>query len=103
MKFCSHCGKELADAAVVCPACGCAQSGYDTSKSKDSSNAGYGVLGFCIPIVGLILWLIWKDEYPLRAKSTGTGALIGGILMVVFWIIYFFIVGAAMVSVHSYY
>ncbi len=24
MKYCSHCGKELVDEAVVCPNCGCA-------------------------------------------------------------------------------
>lgn len=26
MKFCSHCGKELFDEAVICPGCGCAAS-----------------------------------------------------------------------------
>ena len=24
MKYCSQCGKELVDEAVVCPSCGCA-------------------------------------------------------------------------------
>ncbi|MBQ9859817.1 MAG: zinc ribbon domain-containing protein [Clostridia bacterium] len=27
MKFCTHCGKELLDAAVICPGCGCAVEG----------------------------------------------------------------------------
>ena len=26
MKYCSHCGAEIADQAVVCPKCGCAQT-----------------------------------------------------------------------------
>ena len=37
-------------------------------------------LGFFIPIVGLILYLVWKDQTPLKAKSAGKGALIGAIV-----------------------
>ena len=36
MKFCSHCGKELRNEAVICPKCGC-KTGY---KHRDSSNQG---------------------------------------------------------------
>lgn len=38
---------------------------------------GFAVLGFFFPIVGLILYLVWHTEYPLKAKSCGKGALIG--------------------------
>ena len=38
-------------------------------------------LGFFIPIVGLILYLVWKDQTPLKAKSAGKGALIGAIVL----------------------
>lgn len=44
--------------------------------TPDAPNIGFGVLGFFIPIVGLILFLVWKDQTPLRAKSAGKGALI---------------------------
>ena len=60
MKYCSKCGKELMDEAVVCPGCGCAQSGNAVQNQQDSDNFGWACLGFCIPIVGLILYLIWK-------------------------------------------
>lgn len=36
MKFCTHCGKEIADEAVVCPGCGCktnAQSAVNNAQS----------------------------------------------------------------------
>lgn len=41
----------------------------------------WGLLGCCIPIAGLILFLVWKDNKPNTAKSAGIGALIGVILI----------------------
>lgn len=55
------------------------------SQQTDSegSTVGWGILGFFIPIVGFILWLIWKDEHPARAKSAGIGCLVSICLGVV--------------------
>lgn len=94
--FCKKCGKEISDDAVVCPNCGCATDNYNQVKTteKDSSSFGYAVLGFFIPIVGLILYLIWKDSTPLRAKSAGKGALVSVIVSVVIGIIYGVAVGS---------
>jgi hypothetical protein len=47
---------------------------------SDAPSMGYAVLGFFIPLAGLILYLVWKDQYPLRAKSAGKGALFGFIV-----------------------
>ena len=38
-------------------------------------------------MIGLILYLVWKDDYPLRAKSCGKGALIGVIVAVALWVL----------------
>lgn len=107
MKFCSKCGKELMDEAVVCPECGCPQGNTNTNTNNvtvvDQNSFGFGLLGFCIPIVGLILFLCWKDTTPLKAKSAGMGALISVIISVVVWIIYFVIIGAAIGSTAYYY
>ncbi len=46
-------------------------------QNFDAPNAGFAVLSFFFPIVGLILYLVWNDQYPLKAKSCGKGALIG--------------------------
>ena len=96
MKYCSKCGKELMDEAVVCPGCGCAQE--NKAVSNDASSFGWAVLGFFFPIVGLILYLVWKDNTPLKAKSAGKGALVSVIVSVVLWIIYAVIIGALVSS-----
>ena len=46
-------------------------------KEVDAPNTGLAVLCFFFPIFGLIFWLVWKDQYPLKAISCGKGALIG--------------------------
>lgn len=95
MKFCSKCGKEIMDEAVICPECGCSQEAPKPVQSAaDSSSFGWALLGFCIPLVGLILYLVWKDSTPLKAKSAGKGALVSVIVSVVIYIIYAVIIGA---------
>lgn len=47
----------------------------------------WGLLGCCIPIVGLILFLVWKDSKPRTAKAAGIGALVCVVAYVVFYII----------------
>jgi len=64
-------------------------------NSNDNGGFLWGLLGCCIPIVGLILFLVWKDQKPKTAKAAGIGALVGVILVVVFYIIWFVILGAA--------
>ena len=93
MKYCSKCGKEIMDEAVVCPNCGCSLEETKVQNSADSSSAGWAFLGFCIPIVGLILYLVWKDSMPLRAKSAGKGALISVIIAAIIYVIYAIIIG----------
>ncbi len=62
---------------------------------QDNGGFLWGLLGFCIPVVGLILFLIWKDQKPKTAKAAGIGALVSVILAVVFYVIMFVILGAA--------
>lgn len=66
-------------------------------ENNVNDNGGFlwGLLGCCIPIVGLILFLVWKDQKPKTAKAAGIGALISVIAMVAFYIIVFVILGAA--------
>jgi len=48
----------------------------------DGKSTGFAVLSFFVPVVGLILYLVWKNETPLKAKSCGKGALIGALVEV---------------------
>lgn len=109
--FCWSCGKEISDDAVFCPHCGKSQSGEYSApqpnytyqrqpRPDDASSVGWGILGFFFPIVGLILFLIWKDDYPLRSKSCGIGALvsvISGVALGLVWVFVFIIMFAILI------
>ena len=96
MKFCTKCGKEIMDDAIICMNCGCATE--LKSHVEDSPSMGFAVLGFFIPLVGLILYLVNKDTAPKKAKSAGKGALVGVIVSVAFSIIYGVFVGSMLGS-----
>lgn len=104
MKNCGTCGKEYEDNLTVCPHCGAAeevvaqqeapqqtyaQAGAQQAQagSVDNGGFGWGLLGFLIPLVGLILYLVWKDEKPNTAKAAGKGALISVIIGVVMYVL----------------
>jgi hypothetical protein len=90
MPFCQHCGQEVENSQEVCLSCGRAvkaSSSVSRVQTNDEGGFGWGLLGFCIPIVGLILYLVWMNERPNTAKSAGMGALISVGISIVFYII----------------
>jgi hypothetical protein len=64
-----------------------AQTYERTGYLRDSSSFGFAVLCFFFPVVGLILYLVWRENLPLRARSCGRGAIAGAIVYVVIVII----------------
>lgn len=98
MKYCSHCGAQIDDNAVICVKCGCSVAPNNTNP-QDAPNAGFAVLSFFFPVVGLILWLVWMNTSPFKAKSCGKGALIGVISGVVLGLIYAVIIGTLLGSI----
>lgn len=81
-KFCDQCGGELKEMTTAAST-PLQSAAYPQANPTDAPSGGYAVLGFFIPIVGLILFLTWKDSFPLRARSAGKGALIGFIVGVI--------------------
>jgi len=77
--FCNNCGKEISDKTAVCPHCG-ASTGKVSVGQLDGPVGGLGVLCFLIPVVGLILYLVWKDEKPVKSKGAGIATICGFIL-----------------------
>jgi len=82
MKFCSKCGKELLDEAVICPNCGCSvveplvpQENYD-----DQISVGLCILAALIPLFGFIYWPVKHKEVPKRAQACGITALVACII-----------------------
>ena len=92
--FCPGCGQELSPEENFCSVCGKqrttpAQGAQPVFQQQvypqmgyvqDAPSGGMTALSFFFPIVGLILYLGWKDQTPLKAHSAGKGALIGVIV-----------------------
>ncbi|MDA8807244.1 zinc-ribbon domain-containing protein [Opitutales bacterium] len=83
--FCSSCGKQIADDAVVCVGCG-----RSTRKASGSGEAwGVGlmiimVIGtLIIPFIGLVAGVIDLTKEPKRAQGAGLLAL-GAIMTVAY-------------------
>ena len=120
---CKKCGKELPEGAQFCPQCGASMvegqapsqaawqpsspqpspyaQGAPVPRVDDAPSGGFFALGFFFPLVGLILFLVWKDQLPLRAKSCGKGALVGFIVQFVFGFILGIIAGIAGASQYA--
>ncbi len=119
--YCKYCGKEIEEGSAFCPHCGKEQQGNAGTDAgagtgagangappygapqrpveQDAPSGGFAVLCFFFPLIGLILYLIWKDTLPLRARSCGKGALIGVIVAVALSIFGTVIVGVLFGSV----
>lgn len=87
MAFCRNCGQQIDDRAAVCPHCGVVQE--NKPQVVDNGGFGWGVLGCCIPIVGLVLFLVWKDTKPKTAKAAGIGALVSVGIGILYYILMF--------------
>lgn len=61
--------------------------GQQPINPNDKPSAGLNFVAFFVPLVGLILYILWKDETPVKAKAIGKWALIGVVVSVVFSII----------------
>ena len=62
MKFCSKCGKELVDEAVVCTGCGCAIESVSKKEEDSNKELGYGGLGVAaqvFAIIGTVVLGLW--------------------------------------------
>ena len=99
MKYCTKCGAEIADEAVICPKCGCA---VETKRTENSTLKTvikvFMVLGTILMAFGIIP-LIWAIPMTVHyfncvrdGRPVGIGfkvcsllfvSLIGGILMLI--------------------
>ncbi len=77
MAYCRNCGSSIDDEAQFCPLCGGRQSVSRTERSVDDDDSiVWGILGFLIPMVGFILWIIWREEKPKRSRMIAIGILL---------------------------
>ncbi len=91
--YCVACGNEIHDDAVVCMNCGVGTSKMVKPTSSESELSFlWGVLGFFVPIVGIILYIVWKNTKPMSSKASGIGALIRIIILTVIYSILLIII-----------
>ena len=81
-RYCTQCGAKAEISANFCPKCGRSLA-IEKKPKEDKKSVGWGILGFFIPLVGFILYLVWRNEKPLRAKSVGIGTLVAVCVSVV--------------------
>lgn len=95
--YCSKCGAKLSENSSFCSECGNSIKGTPTTEIKENSTSSFvwGILGFFVPIAGLILFLVWKNERPSDAKTAGIGALIWVILYILLILLLFLFAGIA--------
>lgn len=102
---CQNCGAEIMNGAQFCPVCGNSavmqvqgsgfqqpmNQGYQQYGGSQNFQQPYGmqnvsnedaslvikIISFLIPIVGIILYFVKKNESPVYAKSCLTWGLIG--------------------------
>lgn len=86
--FCKNCGKPVEENAAVCGHCGTpVKQASAPRKEEKESVVGWRILGFCIPLIGLIVYCTEKDKHPERAKAAGKGALTGFVTGIIAWIL----------------
>ncbi|ENZ5663452.1 hypothetical protein [Enterococcus sp. AZ166] len=59
--------------------------------NDDSGSFGWWLLGFLIPIVGLILWIVWHRKKPNNAHASIWGAITSVVVGIALVIIAFFV------------
>lgn len=83
MKYCSHCGKEINDEAVMCPYCGCKVE----SVVNDVPNRGLNIIAFLLPVIGAIMYIIYNEKAPQKAAAIGKWALYGVAFVIICYIL----------------
>lgn len=81
---CIKCGKDLPENSTFCPHCGAA---YGNNKG---ASLLLKVLSFLLPIVGWILYFIYKDDNIKKAKDCSNCAWWGfgvNILLIIFGLV----------------
>jgi hypothetical protein len=104
--FCPKCGTQNSEAAGFCTSCGASLKSTSSSTGGNAFGtppppppSGGGpnndpgadtilkVVAFCFPIVGLVLYFVWKNEKPKSANDVCKFAAIGFGVGIVLYII----------------
>ena len=84
--YCNNCGKEIKDSQNYCPYCNSPIRG----NPNRGASFGLKVLSFIFPLLGIVLYLCFDMDSPIRSKQCGKCALAGIIVKVLLITILYF-------------
>ena len=87
MKYCSNCGNELLDDAVICPQCGSMQEKTKQKPVKDIMNFFWFFISFAWWWVGIILYFSFRKSNPSKAKVCISGSIAALVISIIILII----------------
>ncbi len=90
--YCSQCGSKVDDNALFCPYCGARLVPRQANplQVQEEGCIAWSILGFFLPLVGVILYIMWIETRPNTAKSVGKGIM--SFVVVMFLLIIIFLV-----------
>ena len=72
--YCHHCGKVVQEDMQYCPNCGYPlQNSPYVYHEKDAPSFLFALISFFAPLVGLVLYIIWRKDFPQKAKAWMNG------------------------------
>lgn len=102
INYCPSCGERLNADYILCPHCGedlreltekaegerpeetVSPQNHPDFKPPERTFMLWGLLGFLVPLVGVILYLVWREEQPRIANAVGAGALASIVITLLF-------------------
>ena len=87
--YCKKCGSEIEEGAKYCARCGyCAEDplpAVQVNEPIETAAVVFAILGFIIPLIGLIATLVYYKEKPRDAKVIGIASFVGFIFWAFWW------------------
>lgn len=93
--YCQNCGKMQENGSVVCTDCGAELIGKKDCGRNNKRSFWFALLSFIFPIAGFVLYLIYEDRKPARARSLIVGFVTGIIIKLLLIVILSVFAGVA--------
>lgn len=75
--YCENCGHLADEQSRYCSVCGKSLTGANNEYTNDKPSVLLNAISFIFPPIGLIMYLMYEDRKPTRAKVIEKSASIG--------------------------
>ena len=104
--YCPNCGTNIDSNAETCIHCGVNVRNFNPNSYRlenDKSNIWVNLLSLCcVPILGIVMYFVWKDKQPKAAGHALLFGIIGFVIYIIFSIVMMFL-GIAAEQYDNYY